>query len=73
MGRREDQDKEDTKRNQVNLLHILALRVKVVKLYKRKCNALSNSQIGMFKISIVYSPNIIQISAKFKQNKLIPY
>ena len=73
MGRREEQGEKDTKGKHVNWLHILALRVKTVKLYKRKCNALSNGQIDVFKMSIVWYLTIIPISAKFVCNKLIPY
>ena len=33
----------------------------------------ANRQIGVFQVSIVYGLHIIQISAKFMHNKLIPY
>ena len=69
-GRREDQD-EEGKRKSSKL--IAYLTVKIVKLSKRKCNALSNGQIGVSKMSIVFGLNIIQISAKFMCNKLMPY
>ena len=70
MGRREEQDEEDQRKTSKLIAY---LSTKIVKLYKRKCNALSNSQISVLKTLIIYSLKLIQISAKFICNKLIPY
>ena len=66
----EDQDEEDQSKTSKLIAYFT---VKNCKIIQEKCNALSNSQIGMFKISIVHGLNIIQISAKFMCNKLMPY
>ena len=74
MSRRQEEEKTKMKKTKrKSSKQIAYLTVKIVKLSKRKYNALSNGQIGVFKMSIVFGLNIIQISAKVMCNKLIPY
>ena len=75
MSRRWEEEKTKMKKTKRKSSKLIAyLTVKICKKFsKRKCTALSNGQIGVFKISIVFGLNIIQISAKFMCNKLIPY
>ena len=68
-GRKEDQDGED-QRETSKLIAYLSTKSENCKIVRE--NAML-CQIGVFKISIDWSLNIIHISAKFMCNKLIPY
>ena len=69
MSEEEDEEEEEDQRKTSKLIAYLS--IKRGENCKRE-NAMP-CQIGVSKISIVYSLNIIRISAKFTCNKLIPY
>ena len=65
MSRRQEEEKammKKTQRKSSKLIAYLSIESEIVILYKRKCNALSNSQTGVSKISIIH---------KLKLNRII--
>ena len=70
-GKREDQDKEDQMKSNklIAYLSINSENCKSVNWERENAMLHQNGHIGVFKMSIVYSLNFIQISAKFMSNK----
>ena len=62
-GRREDQDEEDQRKTS-KLIAYLSIKSENCIIVQEKMQCFVNSQIGVFKIWIVYSLNIIQIFGK---------